>query len=275
VTATDIQSASQHLPLELVDDMGLSAMLRGSSVAFALQGSRHFRLPLAGFDVMDYEGCSVVVFRNNLGERARNIVRVLGNRVTRTSVASTKVFVLHEKSEYADWSYVVAIVRPNVLLVANSLPYLQEVLERMAQRKTPRALPDGLPEWRSLDPAVRFWGLRHYDRTQAKQDPTSPFGDDRTFGPKDDEAIGVLVTLDPRSPRTATITDFSGDEAKIKETADKGTAVAEPQEGVKYTVKLRSPKTGVLEAVYTLNEVGTLDYFILDVQVVLGRGMYF
>jgi hypothetical protein len=275
VSATDIQSAFQELSLELVEDMELSPLLRGSVVAFALQGSRHFRLPLRGFDVMDYEGCSIVVFKNNLGERARRIVRRLAKRAKQSDVAGTRVLLLHFKSEQAGWNYLVAIPRPNVLLVANSLPYLQEVLQRMGEKEPPRALPDELPEWRFLDPAVRLWGIRHYDRTQAKYDPTSPFGEDRTFGPKDDQAIGLLVALDPSNPESATITEFTGDEAQVRDAAAKRIVVAEPEEGVKYTIKVRTPKPGVLENLYTIDQVGALSYFILDVQVALGRGMYF
>jgi hypothetical protein len=120
-----------------------------------------------------------------------------------------------------------------------------------------------------------LWGLRHYDRTQAKYDPTSPFGEDRTFGPKDDLAIGLLVTLAPSNPGNAKITEFTGDEAKIRDAAEKGTAVSEPEEGVKFAVKLRTPKPGVLEQLYTIDQIGTLEYFILTVQMSLGRGMYF
>lgn len=181
----------------------------------------------------------IVVFRKNLEQRAKLILRRLAKRAKQSDVAGTRVLLLHFKSDQAEWNYLVAIPRPNVLLVANSLPYLQEVLERMRERKEPRALPDELPEWRFLDPAVQLWGLRHYDRTQANYDPTSPFGEDRTFGDKDDQAIGLLVTLAPGNPRIATMTEFTGDEAKIRDAAAKGATISEPEEGLKYTVKHR------------------------------------
>jgi hypothetical protein len=266
----------ERLPLELFRGLDWARSLRGAQVAFAMQGSRHFRPPLPGLEVMDYEGCSIVVFKNELGERGHGLVRRLAEKANRTEiVARTTVLVFHEKLGQAEWDYFFAIPQPKILLVANNPQYLQEVLERMRQKKSPRALPDELPEWRFLDPDAQFWGLRHYDRSQAKQDPTSPFGGDRSFSPGDEQAIGILFALDPRNQRNAVITSLSGDYAKVREAAGTGTSVSEPQEGVRYEVKLRSPKPGVLEHAYTLDRSSTLDYFVLIVEVALGRGMYF
>jgi hypothetical protein len=126
-----------------------------------------------------------------------------------------------------------------------------------------------------LDPAVQFWGIRHFDRSQAKLDPSSPFSADRTFGPGDEKAIGRLFALDPSNQRTAVFTYFTADEDAVRDSARRGTEVEEPQAGVKYEVKLRSPRPGVLQHVYTLDRSSTLDYFILNVEMALGRGMNF
>jgi hypothetical protein len=40
-------------------------------------------------------------------------------------------------------------------------------------------------------------------------------------------------------------------------------------------VELRNPAPGVLERIYNLDRRQTLDYFILNMEVSLGRGMYF
>jgi len=272
----DVRLKLQQLPLELLTELDVAVHLRGPIVTFAMQGSRHFRDPLPGMEVMEFEGCSIVVFKNSLGERGENLWRVLAEKATRIdTVAGTRVLVFHEKSEYAEWDHFFAVPRPNVMLAANNLPYLQEVLERMAQRKSPRALPDQLPEWRYLDPDVRFWGLRHFDRSQAKLDPTSPFSAERTFGPEDEKAIGILFTIHPKNPRMAVATYFTGDETGARIAAGKGTAVREPQAGVNFEVKFRNPALGVFETVYTLDRTSTLDYFLLDVEMALGRGMYF
>jgi len=272
----DIRLALEQLPLELSNEFDVATHLQGSIVGIAMQGSRHFRDPVRGTEVMDFEGCSIVVFKDKLGERGENFLRVMTKKATRTDfIAGTSIIVFHSKSEYAEWDYFLTIPRPNVLLAANNLSYLQEVLERMTQRKALRALPEELPEWRFLDPAVQFWGLRHFDRSQANLDATSPFSAKRTFGPGDEKAIGRLFVLDPIDPRTAVFTYSTGDEAAVRESVRIGAEVHEPQEGVKYEVKLRSPKPGVLEHVYTLDRASTLDYFILGMEMALGRGMYF
>lgn len=296
-TPSEIRLEFEQLPLELFIGLDLDTVFRGYTVALAMQGSRHFRDPLPGLEVMDFEGCSIVIFENDLGERGHRLMRKLAGRATRKeTVAETTVLVFHDKLEQAERDLFLALPRPNVLLVANNLVYLREVLERMAQRRIDRALPSDLPEWRFLDPAVRYWGLRHYDRTQAEQDATSPFSKERTFGPGDQKAIGILFTLDP-GQKEAVMTYFSGDEGKVRDRLSAGTSCEEgviasrhevitrnggisceqeePQEGVKYKVKLRSPAPGILERIYPLDRSSALDYFILNEVNALGRGMYF
>jgi hypothetical protein len=260
-----IRTEFEQLPLELFHSLDLATALRGFTVAFSMQGSRHFRNPLPGSEVMEYEGCSIVIFEKELDALGANLVRTMGRKATdRQIIAGTQVLIFREKSEQAEWTYFLALPQPNVLLVANDRGYLQEVLERMRQRTTVRALPDQLPEWGFLDPTAQFWGLRHYDRSQAKQDPTSPFSEDRTFGPGDPKAIGVLFSLDPKSARSAVITSFSGDETRVRNTASAGVSISQPQDGVKYDVRLRSPKPGVLEQIVTLDRSSNAGLFRVD-----------
>src|SRR5262249_37415279 len=58
----EIRLEFEQLPLELFMSLDLDTALRGSTVALAMQGSRHFRDPLPGLEVMDFEGCSIVIF---------------------------------------------------------------------------------------------------------------------------------------------------------------------------------------------------------------------
>jgi len=194
---------------------------------------------------------------------------------SRGVISETQVLISRGEGEDADRTYLLAFPKPNVLLIANNRKYLVEVLERMAQKKTSRALPDQLPEWKFFDANSRFWGLRHFDPTQASKDPTSPLGGDSAYVRSDPKAIGVLFALDPKSERSLVITYFSGDEAKTKAEASKGHVISEPQEGVKYDVKLRNPGPGVLEMIHTLDRSSTLDYCVLTIQFALGRGMNF
>ncbi len=275
----------EQQPLELVYSRSpdLITPLQGMTVAFAMQGSRRFRDPLPGFEVMDFEGCSIVVLENDLKD---TVIPALARQATSTeTLAGTKVLVFHEKDRAAEWDDFVAAPRPNVLLVANNRSYLQEVLERIGQQKQPRALPVQQPEWRFLNPDARFWGLRHYDRTQAKGDPTSPFNPadgenpiplskNNAFDSGDQKAIGLLYALDPANPHKAVITYFSGDEARIRDAASVGTYAAEPQQGVRFRVKIQNPMPGVLEQVFTLDRTDVLGYFIMIEEVAFGRGMW-
>jgi len=283
-TPVEIREMFEALPLELFydfnlevpNDFELEKTLKSSTVAYALQGSRHFREPQGGVEVTEFEGCSILVFEKDLGplvERIKQSVAKIG--ASSETINGTRVMVIQEKSEGALEIHLLAFPRSNILLVANNRQYLQEVLARMVQKKPSRALPSQLPEWQFLDVNAGFWGLRHYDPTQAKLDPTSPFGDNETFHPKDPKAIGLIFFLDPKNEQRLMITCLSGDEARTKAEASSGKSVAEPQEGVRFEIELRNPKPGVLEEIYTLDRSSTLDYSIMAIEVALGRGMYF
>ncbi len=274
----EIRVVFEQIPLELYYylDLGLAKAQRGDTVAYAMQGSRHFREPSHGADAMEFEGCSIMVFGRDLDGLESIIARMPNRKGASTEIiGGTRVLILNEDSKYVEETDFIAIPRPNVILVANNRQYLQEILERMTQKRASRALPDQLPEWRFLDANARFWGLRHYDATQAKMDPTSPLEGDSAFGRSDPKAIGVLYALDPKNERTLVITSLSGDEAKVRAEVGTGQSVVEPEGGVTYTVKLRNPGPGVLKQIYTLDRTSTLDYALLAIEVALGRGMYF
>lgn len=275
-SAADIRAELVQLPLELFYEVGLSDPLRGYTVAYAMQGSRHFRYPSGGSEVTDYEGCSIVVFGRNV-EGLENTIRRSTDwkGASKAVISGSPVLIWHQKTDDTEWEYLLAFPKPNVLLVANDRKYLSEVLERMSRKKMPRALPDQLPEWNFLDNDSRFWGLRHYDPAQAKDDPTSPLGADSAYVQSDPSAIGVLYALDPKNVRRLVVTSLSRDDVKTKAVAKQGHAVSEPQEGVKYEIGLLSPAPGVLEEVYTLDRSSTLDYCLLAIQFSLGRGMNF
>ena len=298
VSQSEILEEFEQQALELLYSLSVdpATRLRGAMVTLAMQGSRHFRAPLPSLEVMDFEGCSIVVFDDRFGERGNHLMQVLAKSATeKKTLGDTRVLVFHEKPEGSERDYFLALPRSNVLLAANNLSYLQEVLQRMMERSTTRALPDQLPEWRFLDPSARFWGLRHYDRSQAEKDPTSPFGDDRTFADADPKAIGILFALEPNNQKRGVLTYFTGDQIKIRNlfaagtsteealltdheviTRDRGVTVEDPnpEKGLKDRVELRNPGPGVLERLYTVDRRETLSYFIFYMEVLLGRGMY-
>jgi hypothetical protein len=275
-TQAEIRAAFEALPLEVFYDLDLTETLKGVPVAYAMQGSRHFREPQGDSEVMEFEGCSILVFERDLGPLINAIQQSVTKSGARSeTIGGIRVLTDQEKSAGAVETRLLAVPRPNVLLVANNRQYLVEILARMAKRKALRAFPGQLPEWQFLDINARFWGLRHYDPTQAKLDPTSPFGKDRTSDTGDPKAIGLLFALAPKNEQSLVIMFLTGDEAKARAEASPGKAVAEPQEGVSFEVKLQNPKPGVLEQIYMLDRSTTLDYSILAIESALGRGMYF
>lgn len=272
----EIHAELEELPLELLYDLDLAKALRGRTVAYAMQGSRHFREPAAGSEVTRYEGCSVVVFEKNLDGLESAITRMADWKdATKSVLSGTQVLSRREESNDSEQTYFLAFPKPNVLLIANNRKYLEQVLERMERKKTPRALPDQIPEWKFLNASARFWGLRHYDPAQAKRDPTSPLGGDSTYVQGDPNAIGVLIALDPKNERNLVITSFSRDEAKARAVARKEHVLSEPQDGVKYEVKLRNPAPGVIEEIYSLDRSSAMDYCLLEIEFSLGRGINF
>ena len=267
-----VRAAFQQLPLELLygEHPDVSKALRGETVLLSMQGSRHFRNPKGGLEVMDFEGCSITVFTNNVGTK---LAAVMGRATRREGIAGVNVYVFHEKMYGAEWDRFVALPLPNLLLLASDRSYLQEVLERIAGKSGERALPATLPEWRYVMQGARYWGLRHYDRSQAKLDPTSPFGDVRAFTERDDKAIGFAFAVDPTDERSAIMTSISDDPSKSN-AAQKGHKVASPEQGVRLEIRLQSPAAGVVQQVWKLNQGEALSYFILETMVALGRGMY-
>jgi hypothetical protein len=264
------------LPLEIVYDANLAQALRGSTVALALQGSRHFREPSSASGVIGYEGCSIVILRKTEDELERTVGRVPGwEDGKKNFIGSARTLMIQGESEDTGQPYFAAFPMPNVLLVANEREYLLDVLERINRRRIPRALPDELPEWRLFNREAKVWGLRHYDLTQASKDPTSPLGPHSTYVQSDPSAIGILFMLDPKNERSLLIESFSHDKAKVKAEASKRTVECEAEYGVKYEVKLRSPTAGVVEQIYTLDQSGPLDWVVLDILVALGRVMTF
>ena len=278
------QSASEEavkvqfadLPLEVFYMTDLATPLRGPIVAYAMQGSRHFRRPLGDFEVTDFEGCSIVVFKDALSQNGANLMRWMEKKATSIeSLAGNRVLVFHQKERTAEWDNFLAMPRPNVVLAANNREYLREVLQRIGQNKSPRALPPEIPEWRYRNPAALFWGLRHYDRTQASLDPTSPFGTNRAFTPEDQKAIGVVFMLDPANESQAVLTFLSGDDDLIKKSAEHASSGMEPEEGVELRARILLPAPGVLQEIFSIQKSSELSYFILNVEIDLGRGMYF
>lgn len=62
-----------------------------------------------------------------------------------------------------------------VFVFSSSRTYLEEILLRLREQPTDRALPDGIPEWTNVDTAAPVWALRHYDKAYIPFDNTGMY----------------------------------------------------------------------------------------------------
>ena len=94
------------------------------------------------------------------------------------------------------------------------------MLARMKGAKGERALPDSLSEWKYVNKQAQFWGLRHFDKGKASEDPTSPFGGRKSDNLPDDEAVGLTYQCNLSKERNAILIYFSGPETDLRKIED-------------------------------------------------------
>jgi hypothetical protein len=94
----------------------------------------------------------------------------------------------------------IALARPDLLILANRREVLSAMLARIGKSAESRALPDDLAEWRLVNRAASFWGLRHYSAL-AKPKPGERGYDAADLPRADGSATGASVQFDPSSLR--------------------------------------------------------------------------
>jgi hypothetical protein len=187
-------------------------------------------------------------------------------------IAGQKTFVIKSKLEEDSWTFYFTIPKANVILVATDRTYLEEVLKRMAMKEKPtdRALPESLPEWKHVDRKAKFWGIRHYDKANAKNDPTTPLTNERrTANTPDPKAIGLVFDFDPAKKNSVKIKYLSASERAGEIAAF---AWTHETEGLKPDI--REKTKGVVEVTVELNDEKTKPIFFLVFLSALGHGIY-
>lgn len=209
-----VKDIAAHLELDTVMVMAylpeLGQQLSGQRVAIAVRGLRHPRDSATGEGLMRSEGCLVLILEKDLGQNA--LSSSAGPKITQETIASYPVLVAQDDED----TVLTAQPLPNIVIIATDRSYLAEVLARMAGRSGRRALPSSLSEWNHVDTSARFWAVRHFDHTQADEDPSSPFRPDLE-AERDEQAVGVTFSLEPGKP--ALVTYLTGDKnflAKVK-----------------------------------------------------------
>jgi hypothetical protein len=221
--------------------------------------------------MMPFEGCAIAVFADDLDHDASSLIRETREAALRAEeIQGQQVSVFQQKEEEDTWTTFVAFPNRNVVLVASDRDYMREVLERLQGNKGERALPGDLPEWRYVDTESQFWGLRHYDKSQAKMDPSSPFGGRKSANFPDEKAIGLTFVFDPSRGRSATITYLSvagmGNTSLL--------AMTQSRETKDLAISYHEIAPGVTQGSYTLKEVESTDFFLFVLDGFLGHGIY-
>lgn len=240
--------------------------LFGRKILLAVEGSRHFREP-SGFGVMPYEGCNIILFEESLG----GLFESLKEHATRVkNIQEHDVIIFEEKSEQDISTIFLVQLRPNLLLYATDEAYLKELLSRIDHGANQRALPPDLPEWEYVDTGQQFWAIRHYDKTWAKFDPSSPLAKGKT----PIKAIGLVFSFDPRRSKIAKVKHLSENENADKIVAAWWTFSSEtgPFRKVKPSICLLKPGVVQVEVDVTDPETATDFWFVLF--GFLGHGIY-
>ena len=244
----------------------------GKRVALAVHSSRHFRAP-AGLGMGPFEGCEIVILADDLDEKNAIMSQTRKSALQIEEIEGQKVSIFKEKLEEDVWTSYVAFPNSRVVLVASDREFLAEVLRRMHDRTGKRALPADLPEWKFIDTRSRFWGLRHYDRSQGKFDPTSPIGGRKSASEPDDQAIGLTFGFEPNGSRLATITYLSGDRG-TPGTGHKILAMSDANEARGLNIVVREIAPGVSQGKYSLERLESTDFFFLALSEMFGPAIY-
>ena len=228
-TLADLPEAFELLPLSLFElkDGLLQNYLAVQTVEIAVEGSRHFRNP-GGLGEMPYEGCQIAVLAEATVNRRDSFLKRFSNVVVRVdSVAGQKIPVFEEKLENDIWTIFVAFPKPNLVLACTNRDYLRDVLERIGGKVGRRALGDTLAEWKFVGAEAPFWGLRHYDKSQAGIDPTSPFGDRTVLGAGDRQASGIAFQIRSQNAERRDDLLFLGHERHSPISSDRDSSIHE------------------------------------------------
>ena len=184
--------------------------------------------------------------------------------------------MFEQKLESDIWTIYVAFPKPNLVLACTNRDYLRDVLERIGGKAGQRALDERLPEWKYVGTAEPFWGLRHYDRSQAGRDPTSPFVDRNVLGFADGQASGIAFRFDPGKGNVGTISYFSNTRDILgfleRQTPLSMKGLVDPT--IKVPVRYREVTSGVAEVEYELGDALPVSLFLFVVVSVLGHGIY-
>jgi len=258
--------------LGIIKDGAFLKHFIGRTVSFCVEGSRRFRPP-SSLGGMRFEGCSIVMLEQDLAERTALLNQMVSQAKVFHNLEGHRVAEFEEKLEQDTWKFLVAMPAPNVLLCATNQEFLAEVLNRITRRGARRALPETLPEWKHINTEARFWAVRHYDVSNAKNDPSSPLsGEQAAANWPDTQAIGIVFDFDPARSKVATVRYLSRTEKGLRSFSDEMKKASYP--GQDFKPQFHQPEPGIVEMAVSLVENEQAGMFLFVLLMLLGHGVY-
>jgi hypothetical protein len=244
----------------------------GHTVSLCVEGGRRFRAPTS-LGGMRFEGCDIIILQQDFAERTALLNRMASQAKVFHNLEGQRVAEFEERLEQDIWKVFVAMPAPNILLLATNRDFLSQVLSRMYQRASIRALPETLPEWKHVNTGAKFWALRHYDKAQAQYDPSSPLsGQQAAAICSDAEAVGVVFDFDPARSKVAAVRYLSRDEKGLKSFSDD--MKKNKNLGQDFKPQFRQTKPGIIEMTVSLDENEQAGMFLFVVLMLLGHGVF-
>jgi hypothetical protein len=274
----------------------------GAKVSVVVEAARHFRAP-TGLGETLYEGCSIAVFSEDVSARADSFLKEsLAADHPPEKIEDQNVTGFNEQLESDKWTILVAFPNPKTVIACTNRDFLRDVLARVNHRAASVtasgtatseavAFPDSLPEWKYVDARNRFWAIRHFDKSQAAEDPTSPLtapkkqadGGDASLDSAhaasaaalfDDQAIGLTFNFDPYKAWAGTVTYLSSDPAVAAKLQKSAFAISDEPAAAPLKPNFRDLAPGVVSISYQLTDRQAVHFFNVMLSAALGHAVY-
>jgi len=222
-----------------------------------------------------FEGCAIALFADDINDDMDSFIKENRRSVLKVEqIGGHASAVFQEKLENDTWTTFVAFPSKRALVVATNKAYLEEVLARLHGKSGVRALPNVLPEWKYVNTELRFWGLRHFDRSQANLDPSSPFGGRKAANTMDEEEIGLIFAFDQRKGSLTSVTYLSGDTSLAAKPEASLLSMGRGTEARRLNIEYRELAPGVVEALYSLKTATQVQFFFFAFEGMLGHALF-
>lgn len=236
-----------------------------TKIALVIEGSRKFRAP-KDIGPNPYEGATIVYFQDPISERLQAECRK--NADKNIKVKGYDVTVFDSKLVRNNVIAHLAVVNANVVIIASHLSYLEDTLGRIGDKGKGRALPAALPEWKYLNPEATVWAIRHYNRRELLEDPTSPFDKNSAYM-HDANAIGLVYQYMSKEQKCE-VYHITAKES-VEEIRENWQALREDEE-VKLKADIATIDGRAIRIAVKPRQASEIAYFKIFVNTALGHG---